>query len=599
MTDRSVADVAAPGPAPTDERSLAAAVAPHAATIRPGGATPSSTRSTSAASPTATATARATSPASAPASRYLQDLGVDAHLVHPLVRVAARRRRLRRRRLPRDPPGLRHARGGRAADRARPSSSASGRSSTSSPTTSPSEHPWFQAALARRARLAGARRASGSTRAGATTATRCPTDWVSNFQGTPGRRTDEPRRHARGVVPAPLHARAARPQLEPPRRARRARGHPPLLVRPRRRRRPHRLGGPADQGPGRCPRSRDDPAPASTRPQDRDELHDIYRRWRPSPTPTPGTRVLVGEIWLPDVDRFAPYLRPDELHTAFNFDFLARPWDAAELRASIDPTLAAHAPVGAPATWVLSNHDVTRPVTRYGREDTLVRVSRASGSGTPTDVDLGQPPGPRRGPAHRGPARLALHLPGRRARPRRGRGPPVERAPGPDALPLGRRRPRPRRLPRAAALVRDDRAVRVQPGGEAARRPGCPARRTGRAHGRGAGGRPGLDARLYRAALRDPATEPGLGDGPFAWLASDPAVLAFARGDDFVTSPTFGPRPVARPTTPSVLLASADAARRPPAARRHGLAAPGPRRRGGTAGGATTTIDDALIERRG
>ncbi|MFG2040809.1 hypothetical protein [Dactylosporangium sp. NPDC048998] len=26
--------------------------------------------------------------------------------------------------------------------------------------------------------------------------------------------------------------------------------------------------------------------------------------------------------------------------------------------------------VGAPATWVLSNHDVTRPVTRYGREDT-------------------------------------------------------------------------------------------------------------------------------------------------------------------------------------------------------------------------------------
>ena len=26
-------------------------------------------------------------------------------------------------------------------------------------------------------------------------------------------------------------------------------------------------------------------------------------------------------------------------------------------------------PVGAPATWVLSNHDVTRPVTRYGRDD--------------------------------------------------------------------------------------------------------------------------------------------------------------------------------------------------------------------------------------
>ena len=78
----------------------------------------------------------------------------------------------------------------------------------------------------------------------------------------------------------------------------------------------------------------------------------------------PGSRILVGEIWLPDMDRFARYLRPDELHTAFNFDFLGRPWDAASLRASIDTTIAAHAPVGRRATWVLSNHDVTRPVTR-------------------------------------------------------------------------------------------------------------------------------------------------------------------------------------------------------------------------------------------
>ena len=44
----------------------------------------------------------------------------------------------------------------------------------------------------------------------------------------------------------------------------------------------------------------------------------------------PGTRVLVGEIWVPDIERFAAYLRPDEMHTAFNFDFLARPWDARQ-----------------------------------------------------------------------------------------------------------------------------------------------------------------------------------------------------------------------------------------------------------------------------
>ena len=48
----------------------------------------------------------------------------------------------------------------------------------------------------------------------------------------------------------------------------------------------------------------------------------------PSPTRYPGTRILVGEVWLPDVARFALYLRPDELHTAFNFDFMAQPWDA-------------------------------------------------------------------------------------------------------------------------------------------------------------------------------------------------------------------------------------------------------------------------------
>ena len=96
---------------------------------------------------------------------------------------------------------------------------------------------------------------------------------------------------------------------------------------------------------------------------DRDALHEVYRGWRAIADSYPGTRVLVGEIWLADSERFAQYLRPDEMHTAFNFDFMSRPWEAKELRASLDSTLAAHAPVGAPATWVLSNHDVTRPVT--------------------------------------------------------------------------------------------------------------------------------------------------------------------------------------------------------------------------------------------
>ncbi len=122
---------------------------------------------------------------------------------------------------------------------------------------------------------------------------------------------------------------------------------------------------------------------------DRDELHDIYRSWRAIADAYPGTRILVGEVWLPDVARFALYLRPDELHTAFNFDFMTQPWDAGALRASIDRTLAAHAPIGAPATWVLSNHDVTRPVTRYGREDSSFAFL-AKRQGIPTDLELGR-----------------------------------------------------------------------------------------------------------------------------------------------------------------------------------------------------------------
>ena len=131
-----------------------------------------------------------------------------------------------------------------------------------------------------------------------------------------------------------------------------------------------------------------DYAPGQHPNLDRDDLHTIYADWRSVADSYPGSRVLVGEIWLPDLDRFALYLRPTEMHTAFNFDFMSRAWDAAGLRASIEQTLAAHAPVGAPSTWVLSNHDVTRPVTRYGREESGFEFA-AKRFGTPSDLELG------------------------------------------------------------------------------------------------------------------------------------------------------------------------------------------------------------------
>lgn len=121
---------------------------------------------------------------------------------------------------------------------------------------------------------------------------------------------------------------------------------------------------------------------------DRDEVHDVYRGWRRIADSYPEPRVLVGEVWLPDPERFARYLRDDEMHTAFNFDFMTRAWDAVELRHSIDLMLSAHALVGAPCTWVLSNHDVTRPVTRYGRRDTAFSFETKA-RGIPTDEALG------------------------------------------------------------------------------------------------------------------------------------------------------------------------------------------------------------------
>ena len=103
---------------------------------------------------------------------------------------------------------------------------------------------------------------------------------------------------------------------------------------------------------------------------DQDGVHDVYRRWRKVLEEYDGDRVLVAEAWIPDPERLARYVRADEMHQAFNFDFLSSAWDAASYRRVITKTMAANAAVGAPTTWVLSNHDVVRHATRLAREDT-------------------------------------------------------------------------------------------------------------------------------------------------------------------------------------------------------------------------------------
>jgi len=125
---------------------------------------------------------------------------------------------------------------------------------------------------------------------------------------------------------------------------------------------------------------------------DRDEVHEVYRGWRKVIDTYAGDRAFVAEAWVDDPGRLALYTRPDELHTAFNFNFVRAAWDADELRRTIDVSMAAATEVGAPTTWVLSNHDVTRHATRYARLDRTgggVADGERVRPDTPLDPELG------------------------------------------------------------------------------------------------------------------------------------------------------------------------------------------------------------------
>lgn len=293
--------------------------------------------------------------------------------------------------------------------------------------------------------------------------------------------------------------------------------------------------------------------------EDRDEVHDVYRSWRRIADSYEGTRVLVGEVWVPDAQRFAAYLRPDEMHTAFNFDFISRPWDAAELRASIDLMLAAHAPVGAPSTWVLSNHDVTRPVTRYGREDSSFAFARKR-FGTPTDLDLGR----RRA---RAAALLTAALPGSLylyqgdelglpevELPREVLEDPMHfRSGGVDPGRDGCRVP----LPWRGVAAPFGFSPEVPDGDGTVAVPWLPqpaewAALTVQAQESD----PASMLWLYRQALRIRRREGSLGDGTLTWLPSEPTALVFQRGDDVVNVTNLGTAPMALPDHDRILLSS-------------------------------------------
>ena len=273
---------------------------------------------------------------------------------------------------------------------------------------------------------------------------------------------------------------------------------------------------------------------------DRDEIHDVYRAWRTVTDAYAGDRVFVGEIWVASPERLARYLRPDELHTAFNFDFLKCDWDAEHMRDVIDHCLNAVRSVGAPATWVLSNHDVVRHLTRYGGGDQGLRRARAAvllmlalpgGAyvyqgeelGLPEVQDLPEevlqdPVWERSGHTERGRDGCRVPLPWSGTQAPIGFGPE-------GSVPW---------LPQPAEWKRY--TVEAQTGD------------------------PDSTLELYRAALRIRRQHPALGAGTMRWLDSPRDVLVFERDPGFVCAVNFGDQPAQVPdelfADRQVLLAS-------------------------------------------
>jgi len=292
---------------------------------------------------------------------------------------------------------------------------------------------------------------------------------------------------------------------------------------------------------------------------DQPGVHEVFRHWREIADSYDPPRAYCGEIWVGRDHRLTAYLRPDELHTAFNFNHLMCPWLSEALRTSIDRTLDSHAAVGAPPTWVLGNHDVCRPVSRFARPQELTQsMDRflSHFSGRRADFAAGL----RRA---RAAALLSLALPG---------GAYIYQGeelglPEVEDIPWDRMQD-----PMVAGTNRTNRG-----------RDGCrvplPWTRAGQSYGFSPEGadEPWLpqpagwselsaeaqegDAastlELYRDALHVRRHHPALGDGSLTWIDAGPDILAFRREPGFECWVNLGADPVPLPAG-DILASSAD-----------------------------------------
>jgi alpha-glucosidase len=281
------------------------------------------------------------------------------------------------------------------------------------------------------------------------------------------------------------------------------------------------------------------------------EVHDVWRSWRALAEEytdrTGRERMLVGEVGVLDAGELASYQRPDELHQSFFFEFLRAPWGAESLSQVIDRGLGKVAAHDSPVAWVLNNHDMPRSVTRYGGGAPGVSAG---------DVDLGLTRG-------RAAALLMLALPGsvyvyqgeelglpevtdlpdevltdpmfhRTGGARRGRDGcrvPLPWSAGHDSLgfcPEGAHSPTWLPQPDWFAHYSVDRQLES---GESM-------------------------LQLYREAIALRHRVPALATSEFRWLATEPGVIGFTRGDGFACIVNCSTRPVCAPPGARLLLGS-------------------------------------------
>ena len=218
----------------------------------------------------------------------------------------------------------------------------------------------------------------------------------------------------------------------------------------------------------------------------------------------------------------------------FNFELVTAEWDGAGIRAAIDATLSLSG--GSRAPWVIGNHDVVRPVTRWGtdaaRAAVLLLLSLPGSAyvyqgeelGLPEVLDI--PDSARQDPAFR--------RTGGKVRGRDGCRIPLPWASGGASFGFsgtdGDDSPVPPWLPQPADWGDYSAEAELED----------------------------LDSflRMYQTALRLRREHPALGAGAMRWLNTTGGALVFARDPGFVFAANLGAAPLRLPTHREVMLAS-------------------------------------------